>query len=162
MACATRPRGRPVCGPSEPGIDSNRWAAVYRYNVLNVMTKSNAVGGVIANCKITTSGGVCTITRGKTATRTIEVSLGATRVEVSAGLKISAASSVTTTVGCTSPALESGKIWKARALGTEYRYTLQKQESHRPRVGRVIWTTVETSANHKAFNPSSAGISCGL
>ncbi|WP_334148010.1 hypothetical protein [Microbacterium sp.] len=137
-------------------------AAVYRYNVLNVTSSSNFIGGVIASCTITTGGGTCVITKGKTATRNIELSVGASRADVSAGLKISATSSVTTTVGCTSPALKSGQTWRAHAVGTQYRYNLQKQEAYKPRVGPTYWKTVETSGKLTAFNPSPSAISCGL
>jgi hypothetical protein len=138
-------------------------AATYRYNVINKTSQSNYTGAAFASCKITSTGGTCTITTGKTVTRTIGVSLGASRSDVSVGLNISSAGSVTTTVACASPALKAGQVWKARALGTRFTYKVRKQEGIRPRIGGgVIWNTVGTSGTLTAFNPSRSAISCGL
>lgn len=138
-------------------------AAVYRYKVISKTSTSYVTGPkVIGSCKVTSTGGSCSISRGKTATRTIQVSLGASRSAVSAGLNISSAASVTTTVSCKSPALRAGQIWKARALGTSYKYRVQKQKAYKPRVGPTSWRTVGTSSTLKAYNPYRSGISCGL
>lgn len=138
-------------------------AASYRYNVINKTSQKNYTGAVFASCKITSTGGTCTITTGKTVTRTIGVTLGASRSEVSLGLNISSADSVTTTVACASPALKAGQVWKARAMGTRYTYKVQKQEGIRPRIGGgVIWNTIGTSGTLSAFDPSRSAISCGL
>lgn len=137
-------------------------AAVYRYNIINKSSTANVTGAVFASCKITTTGGLCSISKGKSVTRTVQVSLGASRADVATGLSISSASSVTTTVGCSSPALRAGQVWKARALGTRHSYRVQKQESYRPRIGPTYWKTVGTSSVLTAYNPYSSGISCGL
>lgn len=138
-------------------------AATYRYAVINKTSQSNYTGSVFASCKITSTGGTCTITTGKTVTRTIGISLGASRSDVSLGLNISSADSVTTTVACASPALKAGQTWKARALGTRYTYKVQKKEGIRPRVGGgVIWKIVGTSGTLTAYNPYRSAISCGL
>lgn len=138
-------------------------AAVYRYKVISKSSTADVTGPkVIASCKVTTTGGKCAISSGKTATRTIQLSLGASRGDVSAGLNISSATSVSTTVGCHSPALRAGQIWKARALGTKYSYRLQKQQAYKPRIGPTSWKTVGTSGFLTAYNPYRSGISCGL
>ena len=138
-------------------------AAVYRYKVISKSSVSYVSGSkVIGSCKVTSTGGRCAISSGRTATRTIQVSLGASRSDVSAGLSISSASSVTTTVGCNSPAMRKGQIWKARALGTKYSYRLQKQQAYKPRIGPTSWRTVGTSGRLTAYNPYRSGISCGL
>lgn len=138
-------------------------AAVYRYNVISKSSQSSYTGAVFASCKITSAGGTCTITTGKSVTRTIAVSLGASRAEVAVGLDISSADTVTTSVACASPALKAGQIWKARALGTKYTYKVQKQQGSRPRIGGPInWRTIGTSGSLTAFNPYRSSISCGL
>lgn len=138
-------------------------AAVYRYNVISKSSQSNVTGATFASCKITSAGGTCTITTGKTVARTIAVSLGASRGDVAVGLNISSATSVTTTTACASPALRAGQIWKARALGTKYTYKLQKQQGSRPRIGGPVnWRTIATSGSLTAFNPYRSAISCGF
>lgn len=138
-------------------------AASYRYVVINKSSQSNSTGSVFASCKITSNGGTCTITTGKSVTRTIQVSLGASRGDVSAGLNISSAESVTTTVACASPALKAGQTWKARALGTKYTYNVREEKRSQPRIGGpATWSTVQTSGKLTAFNPYSSSISCGL
>lgn len=146
-----------VLATSEPAS-----AAVLRYKVISKTSTKNATGSVIASCKITSNGGTCSISRGKSVSRTIGVSLGVSRSEVSAALSISSAASVTTTVACSSPALKAGQAWKARGLGTRYTYKVQKQQGFRPRVGPLNWKTVGTSSTLTAFNPSANSISCGL
>lgn len=131
--------------------------------MVDKISTANATGDVFATCKITSQGGTCTITTGKSVTRTIQLSLGASRSDVSAGLSISSATSETTSVACASPALSAGQTWKARAVGTRYAYDLKKQKGSTPRIGGTItWSTVETSGRLTAFNPSSTSISCGL
>lgn len=144
-------------GASQPAS-----AAVYRYNVINKTSTTYVTGSVFASCKITTTGGYCTISRGKSVDRSIQVSLGAGREAVSAGLGISSSFSVTTSVGCTSPALKAGQTWKARAVGTRYYYRLQQQQAYKPRVGATSWRTVATSGYLAAYSPYSSAISCGL
>jgi len=159
------------------GTTQSADAASYRYVVINKSAQSNTTGPVFASCQITSNVGTCTISTGKSITRTIQVSLGASRAEVSVGLSISSAESVTTTVACASPALSAGQTWRGRALGTRFTYKLQKQEGIHPRVGGgvtwvtpstprvgggVTWVTRDTSGQLSAFNPSSTSISCGL
>lgn len=137
-------------------------AALFRYKVIEKSSTANVTGGVFASCKITTNGGACDIARGKSITRTIGISLGASRSVVSSGLSISAGNTVTTTVACQSPALKAGQTWHGRALGTRYNYKVQKQQSYKPRVGATQWKAVGTSSKLTAFDPKPNSISCGL
>lgn len=133
-----------------------------RYNVIQVTKKYSATGGQFASCKITSTGGTCTITSGKLVARTVQASLGYTQSGVSAGLNISQATTVTTTVSCSSPALKAGQVWRARAVGTQYNYKIQQQRGTKPRIGGTTWTTVATSGALTAFDPYTQDISCGL
>ncbi|MFC7431812.1 MULTISPECIES: hypothetical protein [unclassified Agrococcus] len=138
-------------------------AAAQRFLATNVTTTSYALGGEIARCSVSSDGGVCAITSGRNATRTITAEIGATRAEIAASLGISAATTVTLTVGCTSPPMRAGQTWRARAMGTRYVYTVVRQELQRPRVGPSRWVTVRTSPNRaQAFSPSSGQLSCGF
>ena len=60
-------------------------ASVYRYTVIGKTSSTYARGAQIGACQITTDGGTCTVSQGKTATRSIQLSLGASRAEVSGG-----------------------------------------------------------------------------
>ncbi|WP_270366021.1 hypothetical protein [Microbacterium algeriense] len=144
------------------GVAQPASASVYRYNVISKSATLHVTGTIFASCKITTAGGSCGISKGKSFTRTVGTSLGATRADVAVGLSISSADSETTTVGCTSPKLRAGQIWHARALGTRFTYKVQKQQAYKPRVGPTRWKTVGTSSQLQAYDPSANGISCGL
>jgi hypothetical protein len=63
----------------------------------------------ISRCTVYTTGGTCSISKGKSATRTIQTSLGITRNAVASSLSISAASTVSLTASCNSPVLKSGQ-----------------------------------------------------
>jgi len=74
-----------------------------------------------------------------------------------AQLGIGSGRTVTTTVSCSSPALEAGTSWKARPVGTIYYYKIRKRLIQ---AGHVLSTTM--SSPLKAFNPSASKIACGL
>jgi hypothetical protein len=137
-------------------------SAALRYRVVNVSSSRNQLGGVIGSCNIRSSGGTCQISRGKTASRDIQLSLGASRGSVAAGLNISAGTSVATTVSCSSPPMSAGQTWKARAVGTRYYYNVNKQKGVQGRTGIIGWNTVATSGRLTALNPYGSSISCGL
>ena len=80
-----------------------------RYEVVGVTKTSYVTGPAFASCKISTTGGTCNISSAKAVTRSVQVSLGATRGFVSGSLGFSAGASVTTTVACTSPPLKAGE-----------------------------------------------------
>lgn len=137
-------------------------ASITRLNVVNITTKKNVTGAQFASCKITTKGGTCSISKGKSADRTVQVSLGASRDLVSAGLSISKSKTQTTSVGCDSPKLKAGQVWRGRSVGKQYTYKVQQQKGTKPRFGGTRWTTVATSGYLKAHDPSATDISCGL
>jgi hypothetical protein len=124
------------------------------YKVIEKTYVSNHVdtAHVLARCY--SSGGTCTITSGKTATTTINVSLGWSRAGVAGGLGISSASAVTVSVGCTSPKLASGKAWTAYAVGRYFTYKIQKTTT------APTGTTITKSGTLHAFSAYSNQISC--
>lgn len=131
-------------------------AAVVSYKVVRVEKYANQIGAqVIGSYLIRTDNGTCTITSGKSASREIGLTLGATRDQVAAGLSISAGKTVTTTVSCASPPLKSGSYWKARPMGTKYFYYIEERYSANGMI------STKTSSRLTAFNPSSTSIACG-
>ncbi|MFC8597472.1 hypothetical protein [Isoptericola sp. NPDC057191] len=111
----------------------------------------------IGRCTITTRGGRCTISRGKTATRTIETSFGVSRKSVAASLGFSSSTSVTMQQACTSPSMKKGKTWKAWAQGSRYHYKVQPKT-------RVAGFTISGKKSKwlYAFDPNPNDITCGL
>ncbi len=124
----------------------------YYYKVVGV-SSSLGSGGSVGSCIVTSSAGSCSVASGKTATRTISVTLGYTREGVAASLGISSSTATTITVGCS---------WSAKgthyayAYGRHYSYRIQKWYS-----GNGTETLVETSGVLSAFNPFSTSIYCG-
>ncbi|MGW8565566.1 hypothetical protein [Isoptericola sp. NPDC055881] len=111
----------------------------------------------IGRCTIRTSGATCSISKGKTATRTIQTTYGLSRYSVASSLGISSAKSVTTQAACTSPKMKKGKSWVGWAQGSRYRYKIQSKS-------RVAGFTIfgNKSGWLYAFNPNPAYITCGL
>lgn len=109
----------------------------------------------ISSCSVGRTGATCTISRGKAATRTVQISLGITRQMVAGSFGFSAATSVTTSVACNSPAMKAGEVWRAYAVGPRYRYKAKKVTM----VGYLVGKT-ETSGWLYAFDPRSAEIHC--
>lgn len=128
---------------------------------LRVVSKSSLGGQigskVIASCLIRSDGGTCTITRGKTASREVQLSFGMSWASATAQLGIGSGRTITTTVSCSSPSLSAGTSWKARPIGTIYYYKIRKRLIQ---AGHVLSTTM--SSPLKAFNPSASKIACGL
>lgn len=133
-------------------------AIYYTYAVINKTKYSNALGTqIFASCTIGTSGGTCTISKGKTVTRSIQVALGYTRSGVAGNLSISSAQSVAITTSCSSPALPAGSSWKARSYGDRHTYQIRRTtlDSEVPQP-----LATETSALREAFNPYDNRIYC--
>ncbi|MGN6503754.1 MAG: hypothetical protein ACTHKX_12755 [Pseudolysinimonas sp.] len=128
---------------------------------LRVVSKSSLGGQigskVIASCLIRSDGGTCTITRGKTASREVQLSFGMSWASATAQLGIGSGRTVSTTVSCSSPALSAGTSWKARPVGTIYYYKIRKRIIQ---AGHVMST--DLSSQLTAFNPSASKIACGL
>jgi hypothetical protein len=99
------------------------------FQVVNSTYVGNHVdfGHVVARCYA--SNGTCTITAGKSATNTIDVSLGWNTAAVAGGLGISSAGSTSISVGCTSPRLGAGAAWTAYGVGRYYTYRIKKVTS---------------------------------
>ncbi|MFT0847391.1 hypothetical protein VR010_06505 [Actinomycetaceae bacterium L2_0104] len=128
---------------------------VYREVRFNSKAR-NYKGPQFASCKALVNGTRCQISVGKQVTRSINVSLGATRGLVASQLGISSASSTTTTVSCTSPSLKAGQYFRGYAMGDRYKYqVVRKSKSH----GIVIKT--DTSGWLYAFDPYRSSIACG-
>lgn len=98
------------------------------YSVTRGSTVRNQIlfSKLIGSCLIGLSGSTCTVTKGKDATRSIDLSLGITRGAVASGLGIGSSNSVSVSVGCTSPALPQGTQYKAYAMGTQYYYKVNR------------------------------------
>ncbi|WP_431247524.1 hypothetical protein [Leifsonia xyli] len=82
---------------------------------------------IVARCYA--SNGTCTITAGKSATNSIDVSLGWNSGGVASGLGISSAGSTSISVGCTSPRLRPGVAWTGYAVGRYFTYRIKKVTS---------------------------------
>ncbi|RWZ68028.1 hypothetical protein ELQ92_01870 [Labedella populi] len=130
------------------------WEATTVTNKLK-LSSSTRSSKPIGSCSIGRDGGTCTISRGKTADRTISLSLGLTRSVAASGLGISSGKSVSTSVSCTSPGMKRGSVWKAWAVGDYWKYKAKKVTS----VDAVL-VKAQTSAYLYAFNPSSTRIHC--
>lgn len=129
------------------------------YRMLNRTLYSNSFTNssqTLATCQ--SVGGTCTISRALSATRTIGLTLGASRSWASAQLNISAASTQTVTAACTSPTLRSGQTWRAYPHGQRWSYRIQSQ--YYGNDGGVDFPigSPQTSGTLYAFNPT--GVSC--
>jgi hypothetical protein len=124
--------------------------------MLDKVKTANYLGSqVFAQCSIGTAGGTCTITTGKSVTRTVGLSLGASRDWAAGQLSISSANTVSTSVSCTSPPLPAGGVWRAKARGDRFTYKIRKQTW----IGQILYST-ETSGTQSSFNPYPTNIHC--
>lgn len=126
------------------------WEATTVTNKLK-LSSSTRSSKPIGSCSIGRDGGTCTISRGKTADRTISLSLGLTRSVAASSLGISSGKSVS----CTSPGMKKGSVWKAWAVGDYWKYKAKKVTY----VDAVL-VKAQTSPYLSAFNPSSTRIHC--
>jgi hypothetical protein len=130
---------------------------VIQYHVINKVTLStNYVNYSNQLAQCASVGGTCTISISTNATRTIGLSLGMSRDGVAAGLSISSATTVGTTVACTSPTLSSGQVFRAYPVGTRYSYKVQKNTITGPT------QKIEVSGTLYAFNPRANSVWCGV
>lgn len=134
------------------------------YYAVNKSKTANSINfaQLLASCSVGTSGATCTISKGKTATRTISLSLGASRGVIASQLGISADTSVSVSTSCTSPVMSAGQVWKAYPVGDRWSYRIHKRTTVYNNQGFVQSTTNEYSAYLSAFNPYSASIHCRL
>lgn len=128
-------------------------AQLYTLHLVKTGNKKNQVNksSVLASCSVGRSGTTCTITKGKTATRTVETGLGFSRKRISASLGISASKSVSINVSCTSPKLKKGQVFRAYPVGTRHYYTLYRYNNK---------TGSKKVEKKSAFNPYSNQIHC--
>jgi hypothetical protein len=126
------------------------------YHVVNHTKTSNVVGTqIIGDCTVARNGGTCTITSGKTATRTIQLAFNVTRSAVASSLQISSSTSATISVACTSPPMNAGESWRAKPKGTKHFYKVREQTW-----AEDVVIASRTSAQLTAFNPSATSIYC--
>lgn len=126
------------------------------YVVLDAKRISTTYTGseIIGSCNATSPGGTCTISSGMSATRTVQLQWNATYKQVTAGLSISNAKTVTVSTSCTSPKMSAGQTWKAKPVGDRYSYKLKRISN-----GGLSQTT---SGTLYAFDPKPTKISCGF
>lgn len=60
-------------------------AAPIKHEIQKISKASYVTGEVFASCRITTTGGTCTVAKAESITRTVQLSLGVSREVVSAG-----------------------------------------------------------------------------
>ncbi|MHA7133829.1 hypothetical protein [Oerskovia turbata] len=129
-------------------------------NKITLSTRYTDKSRQISRCTVYTAGATCAISKGKSASRTIQTALGASRAFVAGELSISVDSTVSLSAQCDSPPLKAGQSWVAWAQGTRYSYNVQTRElvGGKP----VPGSSPKTSGVLFAFNPNPAYISCGL
>jgi hypothetical protein len=130
------------------------WEATTVTNKLRISTSARSAKP-IGVCSIGRDGGTCTVSRGKSADRTINLSLGLTRGVAAAGLGISSAKSISTTVSCTSPGMKKGSLWRAWAVGDYWKYKAKKVT-----YADAVLVKAQSSGYLYAFNPSPTRIHC--
>jgi hypothetical protein len=130
------------------------------YHVVNISRTYHVRGSQeIGRCGTATNGMTCSITRTRSATRTIQSSFGLTRGTVAAGLSITAATSVQVSVSC-SHKINANQVLVGYPIGTKYRYRIQKHV----RTFTGISTSIHNSYSRylTAFSPGSASIYCAV
>ena len=85
------------------------------------------------------------------ATRTVQLALGASRDNISAQLSLSSATTQSVTVGCTSPAMTAGTVWTAWPRGNLWQHRINKRVHEKGSDGMDYGG--ETSGPLKAFDP---------
>lgn len=129
----------------------------YEVDVIGVSKTTNVTryDMSLARCGGSPSPISCTISSGKTATRTIGVSFGISAAGVAGTLGISSAKSVTITSSCSGTTRPPTYSWiTGYAFGDTFTYTVRQRTYQ---YGRLTQTV--NSVQH-AFNPT--GIRCGL
>lgn len=110
---------------------------------------------VLGRCTVYAAGATCTISAGRSATRTVELSGGISRNAVTASLGISNSTTVSTAVSCTSPPLGYGLSWAASPQGHRWQYKVTTTIYIGPGMA-----TQSTSGWLYAFDPKAAQITC--
>ena len=138
-----------VAAASAADPTPNGGAAPAVQSVVNISRSTNVVNFAnrLVYCGVGTSGSTCTISSGQSATRSIGLALGVTRGFVAGQISISADSTLSVSVACTSPALLVGQKWSAYPYGTRISYQIRQIQQFTPTI---------TSGTLYAFNPNGA------
>lgn len=148
-------------GPSMAREISPQWSNFPQtsYKVVSksvVSTSYTNRASVIGQCKISRANSTCTISSGSSATGTVQAALGATPKGLSGQLGVSVSKSVSVNVSCTSPKMPKNSSYRAWAVGTRYKYKVQKI--------KTVWGSSSVQATSGwlyAFKPSTSKIDCG-
>lgn len=98
-----------------------------RYKIIGLSTYTQQVlygAGAIAECQ--NPRGTCTITRVSSRSTTVQTSFGLSTTVVAAGVDVTLGVTSSTSVGCTSPRLRRGQIYRAYVRGKFSIYRIQK------------------------------------
>lgn len=130
-----------------------------KYTLIHVSKKTSYVNKSKALASCRAQGKVpitCTITKGKTATRSFGVALKIPIKTVAAELGISQQTSVTLTTGC-SARIKSGQTLYAYPVGTRYKYKVKKVTK-----GSIMqyYNGTTISSWQYTFNPYKNDIAC--
>lgn len=131
------------------------------YTVINKKTINSSYTNksqLLGSCQ--NPGGTCTINKSVSATRTIQLSLGASRTHVSGGLGISSAGSISYSISCQSRTLKQGETYRAYPLGTRYSYQIRAEQWIVERGVKQQKISTKTSGTLYAFNPHVNSVSC--
>ncbi|MBZ5734588.1 hypothetical protein K8Z61_08760 [Nocardioides sp. TRM66260-LWL] len=108
-------------------------------------------------CKAESNGIQCTISKGRTATRSIGVGLNVSKGFVAGELNISKSTDVTVSVGCDTVTLRKGQALVAYPVGSRHKYKIRK--TTRWAGGGIAR---EYSRWHYTFNPYRTSIACKI
>ncbi|WP_143244609.1 hypothetical protein [Agrococcus casei] len=131
------------------------YTVITKKTISSSYTNKSQLLGVCKN-----PGGKCSISKSVSVTRTIQLSLGAARNNVSAGLGISNAGTVSSSISCTSQILKNGQTFRAYPLGTRYSYQIRAEQWIVERGVKQHKISTKTSGTLYAFNPHPNGVSC--
>lgn len=137
-----------VAGSTLVAPSASAWTT-YDVKVISRATNIVNMNDMIAQCS-GTPGTVCKINRSVSATRTISLSLGASRSVVAGELNISSAESRTVGVSCSATITSNRPVLRAYPLGTQIFYKITKNQNGKK----------TTSGTLMAFVPNSSSTFC--
>ncbi|WP_143938863.1 hypothetical protein [Tessaracoccus rhinocerotis] len=133
---------------SNPNSPFAFYKVVDKSKTLNYVNR----GQVLASCKALNTGVTCSISKGASSTRTVQLGMTMKRAEITGSLGISSAATVSVNVTCTSPTMYSGQVFKAFPMGERHRYKVQRESL----------LGIEKTGWLYAFNPTVNGFACGF
>jgi hypothetical protein len=131
-----------------------RTPPVNEYKVIDKVTISTSYtnkADLLGSCTADGTSFNCNLSRTTSAEVSVQLSLGVSVGDVTAGLGITDSSSISTTVSC-SKEIPAGSTFEAWPIGTRYSYKVEHIESLAPTV---------TSGTLYAFVPRENAVSCG-